>query len=163
MSRRPRVRRDWSACRCRLSARSLLGSLIPATVLAACTRSISADLVPLDQLALVPAHASTDRIERRDLGALDGVTLAEAITRLRPEWLRANPSARQVTEPARASVYMNDVYAGDASVLRSLAVQAVVGVRYLSPSRAHDRFGTGCRCAGGAILVTTFDRRGSTR
>jgi hypothetical protein len=66
-----------------------------------------------------------------------------------------NPSSRQVTAAARASVYVDDVYTGELEALRLIPVSAVVDARLLAPSVAHDQFGPGCRCGAGVIVVTT--------
>jgi hypothetical protein len=57
--------------------------------------------------------------------------------------------------PVAPSVYVDGVLTGATDVLRMIPVSAVIEVRRLSASAAHDRFGTACPCAGGALLVTT--------
>jgi hypothetical protein len=94
-------------------------------------------------------------IVRSDLMAIQETSLEAALQRLRPEWLRLNPSARQVGQPARASVYVDNVYAGDLDVLRLVPVSTVIDVRFLAPSAARDQFGAMCRCEAGVILVAT--------
>ena len=88
------------------------------------------------------------------------MSLDDALRRLRPEWFRLPGSGRQAAEPAIVSVYVDLVYAGGVDALRLVPVPAVRGVRYLTPSAARDRFGTGCPCAGGVILVSTVDDAG---
>lgn len=116
----------------------------------------SSDLSAFDVLAIAPAHASTATVvAHSELAPLQEASLEEALRQLRPEWLRVNPSSRQVTEAARASVYVNDVYAGELETLRLIPVSAVIDARFLAPSAAHDQFGPGCRCAAGVIAIAT--------
>jgi hypothetical protein len=83
------------------------------------------------------------------------LSLDEAVRRLRPEWLRASPSARQSAEPGAASVYTRDSYVGGLEALRLIPIAAVEEMRYLTPTAARSWFGMFCRCAGGVIVVTT--------
>jgi hypothetical protein len=92
---------------------------------------------------------------RADLASLQETSLDAALNQLRPEWLRVSPSSRQVAEPTHASVYIDNVYTGDIESLRLVPVSAVIEVSFLGSSAARDRFGLGCRCAAGAIVVVT--------
>ena len=83
------------------------------------------------------------------------LSLDEAVRRLRPEWLRTSPSARQSAEPGSASVYARDSYVGGLEALWLIPVGAVDEMRYLTPTAARSWFGMFCRCAGGVIVVTT--------
>lgn len=83
-------------------------------------------------------------------------TMADVVVRLRPDWLRWNPTLRGMTgEPARASVYTDGNYSGETDVLRTIPPEVVVDARYLPPVEARNRFGSACHCAGGVILVRT--------
>ena len=83
-------------------------------------------------------------------------TLADVVLRLRPEWLRWNPTSRGMTsESARASVYTDGIYSGETDVLRTIPPEVVIDARYLPPVEARNRFGSACHCAGGVILVRT--------
>ena len=112
-------------------------------------------------MMVVPAReeSSTTRVAHAELIPLEETSVDAALRRLRPEWLRVNPSARQVEGQATASVFVDDVYTGGLEALSLIPVAAVVDLRYLSPSMASDRFGTGCRCGAGVILVTTRNSR----
>lgn len=127
--------------------------------LAGCGRTIvrSSELSPFDVIAVGPAHggSSATRVVRSDLMAIQETSLDAALGRLRPEWLRVNPSSRQVAQPAHASVYIDNVYMGDLDALRLVPVSAVIDVRFLAPSAARDQFGSACRCEAGVILVVT--------
>jgi hypothetical protein len=116
----------------------------------------SSDLSAFDVIAIAPAIASTANVvAHAELAPLQEASIEEALRQLRPEWLRVNPSSRRVAEPARASVYVNDVYAGELETLRLIPVSAVIDARFLAPSAARDQFGPGCRCAAGIILIAT--------
>ena len=107
------------------------------------------------RLAPVGRQSPSDRLVRQDFALLTELPLDEAVRRLRPEWLRVSPSARQSAEQASASVYANDSYVGGLEALRLIPVGAVEDMRYLTPSAARSWFGMFCPCAGGVILVTT--------
>lgn len=83
------------------------------------------------------------------------LSLDEAVRRLRPEWMRASPSARQSAEPGSASVYTRDTYVGGLEALRLIPIGVVEEMRYLTPTAARSWLGMFCRCAGGVIVVTT--------
>jgi hypothetical protein len=61
---------------------------------------------------------TADHIEHDELAALDRESLDAALLRLRPEWLRVNPSSRHVAAPGRASIYIDGVYLGEPTALR---------------------------------------------
>jgi hypothetical protein len=78
----------------------------------------------------------------------------EAVSRLRPEWLRRrgvvslrDPSAGEVV------VYLDSAPFGGPRSLFNIPVESVVAIEYLDASEATGRFGTGH--LGGAILVRT--------
>mgnify|MGYP001131388778 CR=1 FL=1 len=84
-------------------------------------------------------------------------TAYEAVQRLRPEFLRVR--GRISLEDPSASVpvvYLDDMRLGGPEMLRAIRVSDVYEIRYLSPSDATTRYGTGH--AGGVIAVVT--RRG---
>lgn len=115
----------------------------------------SSGVAPIELASTGPTYngSSANRVVRAELAPLRETALDAALRRLRPEWLRENPSNRQGTEPARASVYIDNAYAGELETLSLIPASAVIDVSYLGPSAALDRFGSGCRCPGGVILV----------
>jgi hypothetical protein len=115
----------------------------------------SSEVAPIDMVSTGPTYngSSANRVVRAELAPLRETSLDAALRRLRPEWLRVSPSNRQGTEPARASVYIDNAYAGELETLLLIPASAVIDVSYLGPSAALDRFGSGCRCPGGVILV----------
>jgi hypothetical protein len=80
--------------------------------------------------------------------------LYAAIDALRARWLRprAQTTLTQVNE---VMVYMNDAPYGDVGLLRSLPVDAVLEVRYLSASEATGRYGTNVGSSGLILVRTT--------
>lgn len=107
--------------------------------------------------------STANQIGRVELAPHDDASLEGVLQRLRPEWLRVNPSSRQIAEPARASIYIDDAYMGEPAVLRAVPVAAVMNVWFLRPLEAVGRFGAGCHCAGGVILVQTRVSRADAR
>jgi hypothetical protein len=131
--------------------------LVP-PIATACGPAIAASgQTSYEQRMVVPVgrQAPSDRVGRDELDALSGVSFEEGLRRLRPEWMRPAPATRQAGEPAVASVYVNDAYAGGTEALRLIPIDAVTNARYLTPTAARSWFGMFCPCAGGVILVST--------
>ena len=148
------------ASRARLAAEIALGALSVATLSAAAgcaPAAVESHSLSLEQRQLAPVgrQSPSDRLVRQDFASMTELSLEEAVRRLRPEWVRASPSARQSAEPASASVYARDSYVGGLEALRLIPIGAVEEMRYLTPTAARSWFGMFCRCAGGVIIVTT--------
>ena len=95
-------------------------------------------------------------IGRAEIANVGLETLQDVVLRLRPDWLRWNPTSRANVDPAaRASVYTDGIYSGETDVLRTIPAEVVIDARYLPPVEARNRFGSACHCAGGVILVRT--------
>lgn len=135
----------------------VLSKVVVLVALCGCTAAtVRSDFAPRDVITIAPAYRSTATVvAHAELATLQEASVEDALRHLRPEWLRVSPSSRQVAEPARASVYVNDVYAGELETLRLIPVSAVIDARFLAPSAARDQFGSGCRCTGGVILIST--------
>lgn len=133
--------------------------LVAVIAMSGCSSALvhSSDLAPLDVITVAPAHdgSSANRVSHAELVALHETSVEEALRQLRPEWLRVRPSSRQVGEPAHASVYIDNIYAGGLEVLALVPASVVIDVRFLAASSARDQFGSGCRCDAGVILVAT--------
>jgi hypothetical protein len=98
----------------------------------------------------------SDRVSGADLRSLGDLSLDQALRRLRPNFLRVNPSGSARPESADfATIYIDNSYAGTPDMLRLVPVAAVEEVSYLTPSAAHDRFGAYCPCSAGVIVVNT--------
>jgi hypothetical protein len=89
-----------------------------------------------------------------DLSSARALNTVEALTRLRPEFLRGSTRGPLIGPPEIA-VYLNNAYTGDVSVLNTIPLAAIREIAFLHPMDALTRFGTLCRCANGAIVVKT--------
>ena len=130
---------------CRQEPRILLAVLGFATVaLVACAAAAHRQATGTRALLLA------DEIE--ESGAK---TVQEAITRLRPEWLRARRGRTSMQDPAAGEVvvYLDGVRYGGMRALATLGTQSVLDMTFLDASDATTRFGTGH--GGGAILIRT--------
>jgi hypothetical protein len=118
-----------------------------------------------DESALieVPVSASSSlslsRLGRAEIASVDGSSLDEVVRRLRPGWLRADAGAPPRSQNASPVVYVNAVYSGELTALRTIASAATVEVFFLRPLEARLRFGRGCPCDAGVILVITRSER----
>ena len=91
--------------------------------------------------------SSADRIAQAELLPLDQLSAYEGVQRLRPRWL-------QVRTRLEPMVHIDGAVRSDGLAdLRSLRCTDVQEIRYMSPSDATTRFGTGY--GNGLILVTT--------
>ena len=131
------------------------------TLFAACTSSgppsVTVTGAPTSAIADAgePHPRSTQwRITGADIEQTAAPSLMEAIRRLRPEYLRgaSRTPGRPLTSPA---VYVNGLYDGDTSMLRTLPLSVIREVSFLHPHEAFFRFGLVCTCEGGVILVVT--------
>ena len=128
--------------------------------LAACASGSSRARSPIVSAA-VPAPVLNEGpralyIGRTEIANVGQETLQDVVLRLRPDWLRWNPTSRTNTEAAaRATVYTDGIYSGETEVLRMIPSEVVIDARYLPPVEARNRFGSACHCAGGVILVRT--------
>jgi hypothetical protein len=82
----------------------------------------------------------------------------QAVTQLRPDFLRRRATSAAVTpvKSAAVSVYLDDLPFGNVESLRTIPLERVRVIRYLTPFDADLRWG-GSHPAG-AILVTTLKR-----
>jgi hypothetical protein len=142
--------------------RAVMPTVLIAAV-SACGSGIArgSDLSPAGAMMIIPLRdeRSANRVAHAELMPLEETSVETALRRLRPEWMRVNPSSLQIEGQATASVFVDDVYTGGLEALRLIPVAEVVDLRYLPPSIAHDRFGAGCRCEAGVILVATRNAR----
>ena len=75
-----------------------------------------------------------------------------ALSRLRPQWLRARGRASLTFEQSTTPVvYLFGIQHGPVNTLSAMNVNDVQGVEYMSPADATTRFGTGH--TGGVIFV----------
>ena len=83
----------------------------------------------------------------------------QAVSQLRPDFLRRRPAPSIATQPRAAvvSVYLDELPFGNIESLRMIPLERVRVIRYLSPYDADLRWGGSH--PGGAILVTTMKTR----
>jgi hypothetical protein len=94
------------------------------------------------------------RLTSSQLESTNAWWTAEAVSRLRPDFLRGSTRGPLTGRPEIA-VYLNGARAGDASMLNSIPLHEVREIVFLQPFEARAQFGPSCPCANGAILVTT--------
>jgi hypothetical protein len=88
-------------------------------------------------------------------------TAYEAVQTLRPRWLEQHELARlpgtrnAQLHDVTVSVYVNDLKVGDGEYLRSIPVETVLEMRWLSPNETASRFGP---TEGQAAIVVTLKR-----
>jgi len=101
-----------------------------------------------------PAGKSTQHsLSEADISKVGASSIEDVVRRLRPEWLRVNPTMRQPTAPERAAVYFDDRYLGGLEVLALVQASEAASMEYLTPLVARGRFGVACPCAAGAISI----------
>ena len=102
------------------------------------------------------SKSNSSTLVAEDLQRIDVPNLADAIQRLRPQWLRRSqmqiPNGRQASSTPIV-VWVDNIRAGGPEILSQINVSSVRSVRYFSPSEAEARFGNGH--TNGAIQVTT--------
>lgn len=93
-----------------------------------------------------------DAISRAELEGLSGVNNAfDAINRLRPRFFRETRASGPLT------VRLDNALFGGKNELRNLMIADLEEIRYLNPSEATARFGTG---NNGPIIVVTSKKAG---
>lgn len=95
---------------------------------------------------------SSDVLTRQEIQAAQASNAYELLQQLRPQFLR-NRGALSIRDPTAGQVvvYMNDVHYGDVDSLRTIAIEEIDEIRYISAADATTRWGTGH--AGGVIQV----------
>ena len=94
-----------------------------------------------DRMTLTPA----------DLARPTGGSTLDVLRQIRPEFFV--PSARTMTTRAHIALFVDNVYDGDLTGLNMIPLEEIKEVSFFHPTEAAIRFGTLCRCDGGAILV----------
>ena len=93
-------------------------------------------------------YRSSNRIDATELTSMAELDVYQAITRLRPTWLRTSQGGH-----TPVVVLDGSPQTGGPDMLRSFRVADVTALAFMNASDATTRFGTGY--AAGAILVTT--------
>ena len=144
----------------KLLAGARTSSIAVVVALAACVSGSNRERSPMAAASAPPPVLSEgprgQYIGRAEITNVGQETLLDVVLRLRPDWLRWNPSSRAMAAAsARASVYTDGIYSGETDILRTIPTDVVIDVRYLPPVESRNRFGSACHCAGGVILVRT--------
>jgi hypothetical protein len=95
--------------------------------------------------------------ELRSRRTLRGADAYEAISGLRPEYLRAGVVDGGQISVATPSVFVNDAFNGNIESLRSIPASLIEEAAFLRPAESRRRFGRDH--AAGAILIRTQNRR----
>ena len=132
-------------------------TLLGVAACASGTKSASTAASPQSSPAR-PSRSNSNTLATEDFQGMESLNLADAIQRLRPNWLRRNESREQGRLPGAGradplAIWVDENRVGGVEVLNSLAVQGVSGVRYYTGPEAEARFGNGN--ASGAIHVVT--------
>ena len=103
------------------------------------------------------AARDTNVITRQELDASVARNAYDAIQNLRPNYLRSRGTQTfDPTVSTQAAVYLDSQRYGDITALKSMTLDAIEEIRYLSPSDATSRYGT--NHTAGVIEVTTRKR-----
>ncbi|MEX2471449.1 MAG: hypothetical protein WEA34_04675, partial [Gemmatimonadota bacterium] len=97
--------------------------------------------------------ASSDTLTGEQLIEARHTDLLEAVQNLRPTWIRGR-GANSINSSSEVIVFLNGAPYGTVSDLRSIPLDAVVDVRFLSASEAGARYGT-LAGSSGLLLVRT--------
>jgi hypothetical protein len=91
-------------------------------------------------------------LTRAEIDETGAETALDAVRQLRPQYLRGR-AVVSVEYPSASVpvVYMNGLFRGDLTSLRSILVHDIEEIQYINPSDATTRWGTGH--AGGVIHV----------
>ena len=131
-------------------------SLVLAVVASACAASANT-LLGQDGTAAAATQGNARLIVRAELEEMNAVQTAwEAVERLHRQWLQPVRGASINLGPAYARVVVDRSTRGDLGELRSIAVDDIETMRFLSPSDAATSYGIGY--PGGVIEVTTRRR-----
>jgi len=104
------------------------------------------------------AGESQNVISRADLDGIVAGTAFEAIERLRPRWLQPRgPTSMLEPQGTPPTVFVDGRPAGDLTALNVIPTEEIAELRYVSPTEATTRWGTGV--SGGVIEVVTGRRR----
>ena len=137
---------------------SVAGSTACATHVAG--RQLVSPAEAQDASGQLRAGSRSETLTADELMKADVQTTAEAVRRLRPEFLRTTQVVG-VDGPSRAypTVYLNGTYAGRVEALELIALGAVEEIRFFRPAQAKEQWGSYCQCAGGVISVRTRPTR----
>ena len=127
--------------------------VLASVVLTACA-SAAANTAPTPRISSLGREVLT----AAEIVASRVTDVYQAVTQLRPEFLRRRPGMLAISPYAEVSiaVYLDEIPYGRAESLRQIPLERVRLIRYLSTTEANLKFG-GSHPAG-AIVVTTHAR-----
>lgn len=120
--------------------------MIPAILglsLAACARATTLDDATQDR----------DSIYAPEIVAAQANDAYEAVARLRPEFLQGSTAPTRADGSTSVRVYLDDHELGGPDALRTVHLDEVTQIKYLTPGQALIRWGV--RYVKGVILVST--------
>ena len=131
----------------RLKRATLLGVVLAAGVLAACSSATSSSA----------GNTRVDLLTREQIMSVSGVNnLYEVVKRLRPRWLEPRGGDRSLALPTEIVVYQDQAYLGDVEVLGQLSPEMAYQLRWLDgPTASATLPGLGSRHVAGAIVLQT--------
>jgi hypothetical protein len=136
-----------------MSAASRFAGAVVFSFLSGCSAAPRAHVAPAREFV-----SPSEMLSRDELASLDAPTAADAVRRLRPQFLRG--SARQpVIGSLEIAVYLDGKYDGGVSSLATIPLDAIEQIVFLHEAAAYTRYGPMCRCANGAIVIATAQRR----
>lgn len=135
------------------SFRFRIGARVPAPL--AATALVAAGLASACAVGSSGSGPSgtRDEITRQELEELNADDVMEAVTLLRPHWLRFRPMRTPGTPEPVVGVVVDGRPRGTRADLAQIPIGTVERIQFMSAADATIRFGTGY--TGGAIVVTT--------
>ena len=131
----------------RFTFSKLAGALSPLPILLVCASGVA---TAQDRNVITASELAVSRAENT----------YQAIRRVRPELLRSRESGSLMLFAARhPAVAVNNTLVGGVEALRSIPVDQVVRLQYISAGKAASRYGMSFR--DGILLVQTGDSGGS--
>lgn len=97
------------------------------------------------------AGSQRNLITNAELARAGDVSLYEALTQLRPTFLKSRGTAGFYTVPAPVQVYIGTLQMEGIDHLREIMAKNVKEVRFLEPQQANARFGG--NNSGGALII----------
>lgn len=135
-------------------ARPVLLVLLGASLAACAGNAAEAGSAASPSAGQAQVRRSPNRISLQEIESSGALDLYDLVQRLRPMWLRSRGagSINRLGDEV-VKVYTDGVPVGGPGALRSIPTSRVRSLRYLSPSEATTKWGTGH--ARGAIEIST--------
>lgn len=106
--------------------------------------------------SVTPDRSSPNELSGDELRETQAANLWDALSRLRPQWLRARANASLIGgEGGEPVVYLHEIRHGPLRSLQQMNIDRVRRVRFIDGRDATTRFGTG---HGGGVIMVDLDR-----